>query len=58
MLKKKLHMSGDSSADEDADDLLDYAMEMIEEGQSVGCVTDEVSIFQLLFNFPSHPIHN
>ena len=57
MLKKKLHMSGDSSVDEDAEDLLDYAMEMIGEGQSVGCVTEEVSIFQLLFTFPFHRIH-
>lgn len=57
MLKKKLHMSGDSSANEDAEDLLDYAMEMIGEGQSVGCVTEEVSIFQLLFTFPFHRIH-
>jgi len=58
MLKKKLHMGGgDSSANEDAEDLLDYAMEMIGEGQSVGCVTEEVSIFQLLFTLPSHHIN-
>ena len=43
ILKKELHICDDSHA-EDADDLLDYAMEMIEEGQSVGCVTDEVSL--------------
>lgn len=47
MLMNKLHMCGESYV-EDAEDLLDYAMEMIEEGQTVGCVTDEVSIFQIL----------
>ena len=47
MLTNKLHMCGDSYV-EDAEDLLDYAMEMIEEGQTVGCVTDEVNIFQIL----------
>ena len=47
MLMNKLHMCGESYV-EDAEDLLDYAMEMIEEGQTVGCVTDEVNIFQIL----------
>ena len=46
-LMNKLHMCGDSYV-EDAEDLLDYAMEMIEEGQTVGCVTAEVSIIQIL----------
>ena len=50
MLMNKLHMCGDSYV-EDAEDLLDYAMEMIEEGQTVGCVTDEVSIFQNTISF-------
>ena len=41
MLKSKLNISEDN--EEDADDLLDYAIDMIENGKSVGYVLIEVS---------------
>ena len=42
LLKTQLIISSDDD-DVDADDLLDYAVDMIESGENVGHVTDEVS---------------
>ncbi len=45
-LKSQLNIkAGDAQDEEDAGDLLDYAFAMIANGRSVGCVTDEVSLF-------------
>jgi len=46
MLKKKLHICNEDHA-ADADDLLDYAIEMIEEGKSVGYVTVELNLMEM-----------
>jgi len=53
MLKSKLNVT-DSNV-QDADDLCDYAIDMIEESKTVGNMVDEVSIL-LLCCFDSHPI--
>ena len=41
-LRSQLSISTDDD-EEDADNLLDYAVDMIESGENVGHVTDEVS---------------
>jgi len=53
MLKSKLNVT--DSNEQDADDLCDYAIDMIEESKTVGNMVDEVSIL-LLCCFDSHPI--
>ena len=42
-LKSQLVISGDDD-DEDAENLLDYAVDMIESGESIGHVAEEVSL--------------
>lgn len=43
LLKTKLNIPSDDH-EEDASDLLDYAMDMIEDGKNVGHVAEEVSV--------------
>jgi len=52
MLKSKLNVTDGN--EQDADDLCDYAIDMIEESKTVGNMVDEVSIL-LLCCFDSHP---
>lgn len=52
MLKAKLLIPNDSY-EEDANDLLDYAFDMVDDGKDVGSVTEEVSFMHLYLNNPS-----
>jgi hypothetical protein len=47
MMKAKLNVVDDES-DEDADTLLDYAFDMMDEGESVGMVVKEVSVIRFI----------
>jgi len=42
LLKSKMNISNDSH-EQDADDLIEYAIEMVGDGKTVGYITDEVS---------------
>ena len=56
LLKTKLNIPSDDH-EEDASDLLDYAMDMIEDGKNVGHVAEEVSVV-LFFVFESCSLAN
>ena len=43
LLKSKMNISNDSH-EQDADDLIEYVIEMVGDGKTVGYITDEVSL--------------